>query len=354
MQREIFSLIDILAEYHSLTIDDYRYLIANRNVEVAKYIKHKARDITNKIYGKKIFVRGLIEITNYCKNNCLYCGIRCGNSACERYRLTLDQILQCCEDGYNLGLRTFVLQGGEDPYFTDDLLCELIHKIKSKYRDCAVTLSLGEKPKESYKKLCEAGADRYLLRHETANEEHYGKLHPKNMSFANRMQALCDLKDLGYQTGCGFMVNSPYQTESNLAEDLKFIEFFQPDMCGIGPFIPHQYTPFREFSAGSVDLTCYLLSIVRLICPQVLLPATTALGTLDAVGRERAIRSGANVLMPNLSPMNVRAKYTLYDNKLCTGDESAQEIKLLKEKIALLGYEVVIDRGDVKNIYAYA
>ncbi|MBQ8027318.1 MAG: [Clostridia bacterium] len=266
-----------------------------------------------------------------------------------RYRLTADEILACCDEGYRLGFRTFVLQGGEDPFFTDELLCELIFDIKRRHPDCAVTLSLGERSKESYQKLYAAGADRYLLRHETADKQHYELLHPNLMSYDTRMRCLHELKAIGFQVGCGFMVGSPYQTNAMLAKDLKFIEKFQPDMCGIGPFIPHECTPLASFEQGSVELTCYLLSIIRLICPKVLLPATTALGTVDPLGREKGILSGANVVMPNLSPESARSKYELYNGKLSSGAEAAENKKELSDRLEKIGYRLVISRGDVRR-----
>lgn len=346
---KIIDLIDKLAKSHSLELEEYEYLIANRTEEAAKYLEKKAVEKRKEIYGNSIYIRGLIEISNICKNDCFYCGIRNGNKNCDRYRISKEEILECCNSGYKLGFRTFVLQSGEDLFLTDEFMCEVIRSIKKEHQDCAVTLSLGERSKESYKKLYEAGADRYLLRHETANKEHYSKLHPKEMSFDNRMKCLYNLKKIGYQVGCGFMVGSPYQTNSTLSEDLKFIEEFKPDMCGIGPFVPHKATPFADESGGTVELTCYLLSIIRLIHPLVLLPATTALGTIDLNGREKGIMAGANVVMPNLSPMSVRKKYELYNNKICTGDESAQNKEKLEERMRKIGYEIVIDRGDIKK-----
>ena len=300
-----------------------------------------------KIYGNKVYIRGLIEVSNICKNDCFYCGIRASNKNCQRYRLTSDEIVDCCREGYRLGFRTFVLQGGEDGSFDDDCLCDLIQNIKSEHSDCAITLSFGERSRESFQRLKAAGADRYLLRHETADKEHYSMLHPKNMSYDNRIKCLYDLRDLGYQVGCGFMVGSPYQTYEALSKDLKFIEQFKPDMCGIGPFIPQSDTPFGKEKAGTLELTCYLLSIIRLIHPNVLLPATTALGTIHPEGREMGILSGANVVMPNLSPTSVRKKYALYDNKASDGSESAQCKASLEERIKNIGYVVVTDRGDV-------
>jgi len=350
MSDNLCLVIDLLEKQHSLTLLEYEDLIKNKTEETIEYIRKKAVAIREEIYSNSVFIRGLIEISNICKNDCLYCGIRRSNKNCERYRLTADEILECCDEGYLLGFRTFVMQGGEDGYFNDDVMCKIVDKIKSRYSDCAVTLSLGERSYESYKRLFEAGADRYLLRHETADRAHYEALHPKEMSFDRRIECLHALRDIGYQVGCGFMVGSPYQTAKTLAKDLKFIETFKPDMCGIGPFIPHRATIFKDEASGSVELTCYLLSIIRLICPTVLLPATTALGTMDLMGREKGIQAGANVVMPNLSPMSVRKKYELYNNKLCTGDESAQQKNHLEERMKAIGYEIIVDRGDVKNI----
>ena len=298
------------------------------------------------VYGTKVFTRGLIEISSCCKNDCLYCGIRCSNKNAERYRLTPEEILDCAEEGYTLGFRTFVLQGGEDPFFSDEVLVPLIQTLKLRHPDCAVTLSLGERSRESYRTLFDAGADRYLLRHETATKAHYEKLHPASMSFERRMECLQDLRAIGYQVGAGFMVGSPFQTMDDLGRDLAFLQAFQPEMCGIGPFIPHKDTPFRDHPAGTLNLTLRLLSIIRLACPNVLLPATTALGTIDPRGREKGILAGANVVMPNLSPVRVRKKYALYDGKICTGEESAQCKDCLAQRMRSIGYEIVVDRGD--------
>ncbi len=342
----MIDLINKLEKNRSLTLDEYECLIVNRNEKYARILAEKALEVKRRFYGDSIFIRGLIEISSYCKNNCIYCGIRRDNKACQRYRLSKEQILSCCDEGHDLGFRTFVLQGGEDPYFTDELICEIIEEIKRRYPDCAVTLSLGEKSRESYQKLFDSGADRYLLRHETADKEHYEKLHPANLSFDNRMECLKNLKEIGFQTGCGFMVGSPYQTARSLAEDLKFIEEFKPQMCGIGPFIPHRETPFASENAGSVELTCYLLSIIRLISPSILLPSTTALGTADPKGREKGILSGANVVMPNLSPADVKGKYELYNNKLTGGAEAAANKAELERRMASIGCRIVTDRGD--------
>lgn len=346
---KLLSLIDKLEQNHSLTVEEYRYLIDNRTPEAAKILAEKADKVRRQIYGNAVFIRGLIEISNICKNDCYYCGIRKSNRNCERYRLTPEQILDCCDEGYRLGFRTFVMQGGEDGFFTDEVLCSIVADIKQRYPDCAVTLSMGERSKESYQKLFDAGADRYLLRHETADSEHYAMLHPKELSFEDRMNCLKTLKRIGFQTGCGFMVGSPFQTTAMLAKDLKFVEEFKPDMCGIGPFVPHKDTPFADKTGGTAELTCYLLSIIRLIHPEVLLPSTTALGTIDPNGREKGILAGANVVMPNLSPSIVRKKYELYNNKLSDGDESAQRKENLAKRMQSIGYEIVTDRGDVKS-----
>lgn len=348
MDKMLAQCIETLANRHSLPISGYEYLIKHRCEEAASHLAALARQQRHQVYGNQVFIRGLIEISNICKNDCYYCGIRRGNHLCQRYRLTEEEILSCCAEGYKLGFRTFVLQGGEDGYFTDDRLCTLLNTIKDRYPDCAVTLSLGERSRESYQRLFNAGADRYLLRHETAGKAHYEKLHPASMSFEHRMGCLRDLHEIGYQTGCGFMVGSPWQTETDLARDLKFIEEFGPEMCGIGPFIPHKDTPFADRKAGTVELTCYLLSILRLIKPNLLLPATTALGTMDPRGRELGILAGANVVMPNLSPDAVRDKYTLYNNKLTRGAEAAQNLSELKQRMEDIGFKIVTDRGDVK------
>lgn len=301
-------------------------------------------------YGKDTYLRGLIEFTNYCKNNCLYCGIRRDNKEVSRYRLTPEDILTCCEEGYALGYRTFVLQGGEDPYFTDDRICQIVSAIHERYPDCAVTLSIGEKSRESYQAYFRAGAERYLLRHETANCEHYARLHPQDMSCENRKRCLYDLKEIGYQVGAGMMIGAPYQTNAHLVEDIRFLQELQPDMIGIGPFLSHRDTPFRDEPNGELKSVLRLLGILRLIFPGVLLPATTALGTMHPKGRELGLQMGANVVMPNLSPMSVRKKYMLYDNKICTGDESAQCRDRLAARVANAGYRVVMDRGDALRV----
>lgn len=344
--NELLVLLDTLERERSLSLADYQRLIDGFSPSLAKAAAEKAVAARKAVYGNAVYIRGLIEVSNICKNNCYYCGIRAGNALCDRYSLTDAEILSCCAEGYAVGFRTFVLQGGEDKRFSDERLVPLIAEIKRRYPDCAVTLSLGERSFESYKRLKEAGADRYLLRHETADKAHYERLHPASLSFDERMRCLADLKSLGYQVGCGFMVGSPYQTSAMLAKDLKFIETFAPDMVGIGPFIPHKDTPFAAFSAGSVELTCFLLSLIRLIRPTVLLPATTALGSLESDGRERGILAGANVVMPNLSPVAAREKYMLYNNKLHAGAEAAEALCELQQRMNAIGYAVVCARGD--------
>ncbi len=300
-------------------------------------------------YGTDVYIRGLIEFTNFCKNDCYYCGIRCSNRKAERYRLTKEDILECCEEGYALGFRTFVLQGGEDPYFTDDRICEIVAAIRQGYPDCAITLSIGEKSHESYLAYYRAGANRYLLRHETADAQHYSRLHPANLTFENRRKCLFDLKKIGYQVGAGFMVGSPGQTVDSIIADLRFLQELQPDMIGIGPFLSHQDTPFCNEPNGELALVLRLLGILRLMHPKVLLPATTALGTMHPEGRELGLRMGANVVMPNLSPQSVRKKYMLYDNKISTGEESAQSKEALERRVQQAGYMVVTARGDAKK-----
>lgn len=344
------SLIQKLEKNKALSRDEWITLILNRTVESDTYLFERARAVQQRYYGNKIFIRGLIEFTNYCKNDCYYCGIRRSNSHALRYRLDSADILDCCRQGYQLGFRTFVLQGGEDGYFTDDRLVTLVSEIRTQFPDCAITLSLGERSKDSYQALFDAGADRYLLRHETYDPAHYQALHPSELSASHRQHCLWDLKEIGYQVGTGIMVGSPGQTAEHLADDLLFMKKLNPQMIGIGPFIPHHDTPFADQTAGTLELTLFLLGVIRLMIPKVLLPATTALGTIAPDGRERGVLAGANVIMPNLSPSNVREKYLLYDNKLHTGDEAAEAVEHLKQSMKIIGYDVVIAKGDSLNI----
>ena len=346
MQQTAREMIQEIKGRRDISIEQLEYLLITENKDCLEMLREEAVQTAQKIYGNQVFIRGLIEFTNYCKNDCYYCGIRRSNHCADRYRLTKEEILSCTDTGYELGFRTFVLQGGEDPYFTDARICELVSEIRQKHPDCAITLSIGEKSKESYKRYFDAGADRYLLRHETANGAHYRRLHPDELSLEHRKQCLWDLKEIGYQVGCGFMVGSSGQTTETLYEDLQFIRELMPHMVGIGPFIPQKDTPFAREPAGTMEQTLRLLSIIRLIHPHVLLPATTALGTIHPKGRELGIQSGANVVMPNLSPVDVRDKYKLYDNKICTGDEAAECRFCMENRMKSIGYQVVVSRGD--------
>lgn len=350
MQMDLYDLVDQLEQTHELTEEEYGKLISGRDDTLSEYLFRKAEALRRKVYGTDVYVRGLIEFSNYCKNDCLYCGIRRSNRNIQRYRLSREEILECCEEGYQLGFRTFVLQSGEDVWYTPQKIAALVEQIKAGYPDCAVTLSLGEYEKEVYQMWFDAGADRYLLRHETANAAHYRTLHPKEMSSEHRKQCLWNLKEIGYQVGCGFMVGSPGQTPQNLAQDMAFIKELQPHMVGIGPFIPQKDTPFGKCGAGTLEETLFMLALIRLTLPEVLLPATTALGTIHPQGREKGILAGANVCMPNLSPLGVRKKYALYDNKICTGEEGAQCRLCLHQRMEKIGYRVVTARGDHKQM----
>jgi biotin synthase len=333
-REKVLSKVELVNLLRGIEEGDIQYLFSN------------SRAVADKFFGNKIYVRGLIEFTNFCKNDCYYCGIRKSNLNAQRYRLNKDEILSCCKQGYELGFRTFVLQGGEDLWYSDEEMIDIISSIRNAYRDCAITLSLGEKTYEQYLKFYNAGADRYLLRHETANLEHYSKIHPSELSGKSRQRCLYDLKRIGYQVGTGFMVGSPYQTIENLAEDLLFIKELEPQMVGIGPFIPHKDTPFANSPSGQLELTLILIGILRLMLPNSLIPSTTALGTIHPEGRERGILAGANVVMPNLSPVEVRNKYLLYDNKICTGEEAAECRHCLEGRMNKIGYKLVVDRGD--------
>lgn len=338
-------IIDKLYLNNNIQRSELVELLNNMSNENKEYLIEKAHSIRTQNYGDKVFMRGLIEFTNYCKRNCRYCGIRSGNMLADRYRLSMEEILEACTEGYELGYRTFVLQGGEDDYYTDEKVVFIVQEIKNKYPDSAVTLSIGERSYESYKKFYEAGADRYLMRHETASKELYEKLHP-GMSFENRMKCLYDLKEIGFQVGAGFMVGLPGQSNEDYVNDLLFLKELEPHMVGIGPFIPHKDTPLGEEKGGTVDTTEVMIAITRLLLPMVLLPATTALGSIDPVGREKGIKAGANVVMPNLSPTSVRKKYALYDGKICTGDEAAECRMCIEGRIKRAGFSIDMSRGD--------
>ena len=339
-------LIDTLMQTGKLSEEAYRALITCQDADVRTYAEQMARKVTDERFGKNIYIRGLIEFSNICKNDCYYCGLRRSNTKCNRYRLNEEEILDCCQQGYHLGFRTFVLQGGEDGGFSDDRLCKLVEEIKILYPDCAVTLSVGERSRAIYQRFFDAGADRYLLRHETADEAHYAKLHPANLSLKERKKCLYDLKEIGFQVGSGFLVGSPYQTAEHLCADLLFLQELRPQMIGIGPFIPHKDTPFGTFPAGNIDLVIFLISLLRLAHKDALIPATTAVGTLAENGRERAILAGANVVMPNLSPKLHRKDYALYNNKLSDGAEAAESRQALDARLAKIGFQTVTDRGD--------
>lgn len=339
------TLIDKLYDNNILSREEFLLLLGNMSEDDIKYLFHKSSQKKSEHYGNTVYMRGLVEFTNYCKQNCVYCGIRAGNKNAERYRLSEDEILDICDMGYNLGFRTFVLQGGEDDFYTEDIMTGIIIRIKERYPTCAITLSIGEKPRSTYQKYFDAGADRYLLRHETASPELYEKLHP-NMSFENRKRCLYDLKDIGFQVGAGFMVGLPSQTDNDLVNDLLFLKELSPQMVGIGPFIPHIDTPLGTENGGAAEKTLIMIALVRLILPEALLPSTTALGTIDSSGREKGIIAGANVVMPNLSPISVRSKYSLYDGKICTNDEATKCLKCIGNRIQSVGSTVDMSRGD--------
>ena len=347
---KLFSIIDSLSAGRTLTEEQFEHLVTHRSDEGARLLQTRAAAVRDEIYGRDIFVRGLIEFSNVCRNDCFYCGIRRSDPDLQRYRLTETQIMDCVRSGYDLGFRTFVLQSGEDPSM-DTGVCDIVKQIKTEYPDCAVTLSLGERDRGTYEAFRAAGADRYLLRHETATKAHYEKLHPADMSFEHRMQCLSDLRDLGFAVGAGFMVGAPYQTPEDLARDFVFLQEFQPDMVGIGPFIPHKDTPFKDLPAGTLEDALYDLSIVRLMLPNVLLPATTALGTIHPFGREMGVRHGANVIMPNLSPENTRAQYALYEGKAGVRDDAVSGMADLTQRMDAIGHHVVVDRGDPKHTH---
>ena len=342
-------LIHLLNKNHRLEESQWQQLFTAPSDGDLEYAMSLARDIAVKNFGKTLYFRGIVEFSNICKCDCLYCGIRCSNKTVSRYRLTPEDILGCCAEGYEGGFRTFVLQGGEDGWFTDERMCDIIRSIKKTYPDCAVTLSLGERSRESYQAMFDAGADRYLLRHETADAAHFARLHPARQTLESRMRCLQDLKDIGYQTGCGIMVGSPGQTPATLAKDMVFMQEFDPQMIGVGPFLPHQDTPFRDEAPGSVSMTLFILALCRIMLPWVLLPATTALGTAESDGRKLGVLAGCNVVMPNLSPAAVRKKYMLYDNKAGTDLTAREGVDLLRRQMEEIGYQVVAGRGDYRK-----
>lgn len=344
----IIKIIDKLYLTNNLKYEELVYILNNIGENEREYLVQKAHETRLKSYGNKVFFRGLIEFSNYCKKLCKYCGINGSNKDVDRYRLNLEDILLSCDKGYELGLRTFVLQSGEDDYFTDDMIIDLITKIKEKYPNVAITLSIGEKSYMSYEKYFNAGADRYLLRHETASKELFNKIH-KNTNFENRIECLWNLKKIGYQVGSGFMVGIPNQSKEDLAEDILFIKKLEPEMVGIGPFIPHKDTIYKYEVGGTLEDTITMIALTRLFLPNSLLPATTALGTINPLGREKGLKAGANVVMPNLSPTSVREKYALYDGKICTGEEAAECMSCIEKRIVSSGFTIDLSRGDHIN-----
>lgn len=351
MTREL-ELLDRVESAQPMAHADWLWLLEHRETMDRPALYDRARAVREREFGFGIHTRGLIEISSFCKNDCYYCGLRRSNAHASRYRLTKEQILDCCETGWKLGFRTFVLQSGEDAYYTDERMCDIVSEIHRRYPEAAITLSLGERSEESYRRLKEAGADRYLLRHETATDAHYRMLHPPELLLEHRKECLFTLKRLGYQVGAGFMVGSPGQTNADLARDFQFLDELQPQMIGIGPFVPHHDTPFAQKPGGTVEDTLFCLALLRLRFPKVLLPATTALGTIDSKGRERGILAGANVVMPNLSPVDTRKQYELYDNKICTGEEAAESRAALEARMQAIGCHLTVDRGDAPGFEA--
>lgn len=343
------SALDKLLQQDILSQEDMLDLLHNRSA-YADTIKQAATEKRQAAYSNKVFIRGLIELSSYCKQDCYYCGLRRSNPEAKRYRLSAEVVLDQAKRGYDLGVRTFVLQGGEDPHFTDERLIPLVQRLKQLYPDVAITLSLGERPKESYQKLWDAGADRYLLRHETADEEHYQILHPKPMQFSSRRKALLDLKEIGFQTGAGMMVGSPGQTMDTLAKDLLFLQELKPQMVGIGPFIHAGDTPFANEPDGDVSLTLYLLQLVRLLLPNALIPATTALATKDEAARMEALITSANVVMPNLTPAEKRADYAIYENKRAFALEAIEGLDQLRQLLEDNQLSLDLSRGDYKEL----
>lgn len=345
----IDAALSLLGCSRKLSVREWHSLLSSFDNEEHGELAKAASSLAYRHFNGGVYVRALIEISSYCHNNCNYCGLRCANKSATRYRLSKDEILACCGRAAEAGFNTFVLQGGEDPVQNDVWLADVVSAIKERYPHKAVTLSVGERTAEGYAMLRDAGADRYLLRHETANKEHYAHLHPAGMSLENRKQCLLTLKKLGFQVGTGMMIGSPGQTLEHLAQDLALIDELQPQMIGIGPFIPAKGTPFSGEPHGGVERTLILVSLLRLRFPSALIPATTALATLLADGTEQGILAGANVVMPNVTPSEVREKYTIYDNKKITDSEAAEQIAALDGRLARIGYHVDFSRGDYKS-----
>lgn len=346
VSNKIKFLVNKLAKNSNLEKDEFLYIIENITTEEVNYLYKKAYEVKYIYYQNRVFLRGLIEISNYCNMGCKYCGINYKSEKIDRYRLTPDEILKCCEIGYGLGYKTFVLQGGEDPFYSDEVIVKILKRIKSNFPEVRITLSIGERSKESYQKIFAAGADRYLLRHETASRRLYEHVHPDSMSFDNRRKCLMYLKEIGYQVGAGFMVGLPTQNNEDLVEDLVFLKELKPEMIGIGPYLCHEDTELRGNDSGTLEETLVMVALTRLLLPKTLLPATTALGTLDELGREKALKAGANVLMPNISPTENRAKYEIYQNKICITDTSDQCRNCIEARIIGVGHEIDLGVGD--------
>ena len=344
-------LVERLVVNRRLDNESLRALLTEctTDANVLQLLRDCADRTAREQFGLGIYIRGLIEVSSYCRCDCLYCGLRRSNRSAERYRLTHDEIMACCREGYKLGFRTFVLQGGEDGTHTDRWLVELVRDIRQSYPNVAITLSLGERSEESYRALYEAGANRYLLRHEAANADLYDALHPTAKGLKNRLECLEALKRIGYQVGMGMMIGVKGQTIDDIVEDLQLIGRMQPQMVGIGPFMPHSSTPLGGEPAGDLRLTLAAVAITRLMLPSALIPSTTALATLSPAGRLEGILSGANVVMPNLSPSDIRAKYAIYENKASWGKEAAEGLAALDEELKTIGYHIDYSRGDFNN-----
>lgn len=346
---DVGEAVALLETTRKLSVQEWHALLVSFAGAGRQQLAAEARKVACSMFAGGVYVRALIEISSYCRNNCLYCGLRCSNPLASRYRLDKNDILSCCDRAARLGFNTFVLQGGEDPVQSDEWLAGVVSAIKQRYPEKAVTLSVGERSVQGYAMLREAGADRYLLRHETADDGHYSFLHPSNMSASNRRRCLQVLGSLGYQVGAGMMVGSPGQTVEHLVKDLMLLDELRPQMIGIGPFIPAAGTPFAAEPPGSAETTLLLISLLRLRFPAALIPATTALATLLPDGTEQGVLAGANVVMPNVTPPEAREKYTIYNNKKITGSEAAEQLAALDERLNRIGYYVDFSRGDYEK-----
>lgn len=292
--------------------------------------------------GDEVHLRGLIEFSNICKRQCKYCGLRCEDKFIDRYRISKENIISYAEHAVNMGYKTIVLQSGEDEYYNTDLMCEIIEGIKK--LGVALTLSIGEKTYEEYKAFKEAGADRYLIRIETTDKTLYNQMHP-NMDFDNRVRCLGDLGRLGYEVGTGCLVGLPNQTIESLADDILFFKEINADMVGIGPFIPHPHTPLKDSATGSFTLALKVMALTRILLKDINIPATTAMETLNPNGRIIALQSGANVVMPNVTTTEYRAKYEIYPNKICINENPDKCKGCISAKIQSIGRSVSTSFG---------